>query len=101
MFGSDLDIRVLNGYSVGQINKRSKFYDKEKGLENYTPKVMLNFEQYELKRPEVFRMDCLKGRFRMKEMFDAIICDPPYGIRAMSRKINHKKKEEKVEGEKV
>lgn len=38
-------------------------------------------------------MDCLKGRFRMKGMFDAIICDPPYGIRAMSRKINQKRKE--------
>ena len=25
-FGSDLDIRVLNGYSVGRINKRSPFY---------------------------------------------------------------------------
>ena len=28
VFGSDLDIRVLNGYSVGQINKRSKYYSK-------------------------------------------------------------------------
>jgi tRNA G10 N-methylase Trm11 len=26
-------------------------------------------------------------------MFDAIICDPPYGIRAMSRKTDNKKKE--------
>jgi tRNA (guanine10-N2)-methyltransferase len=25
-FGSDLDIRVLNGYSVGRINKKSPFY---------------------------------------------------------------------------
>ena len=28
VFGSDLDIRVLKGYSVGQINKRSKYYSK-------------------------------------------------------------------------
>lgn len=26
VFGSDLDIRVLNGYSVGRINKKSSFY---------------------------------------------------------------------------
>jgi tRNA G10 N-methylase Trm11 len=26
-FGSDLDIRVLNGYSVGRINTKSPFYD--------------------------------------------------------------------------
>ena len=26
VFGSDLDIRVLNGYSVGRINKKSPFY---------------------------------------------------------------------------
>lgn len=29
-FGSDLDIRVLNGYSVGRINKKSSFYNEEK-----------------------------------------------------------------------
>lgn len=27
-FGSDLDIRVLNGYSVGRINKNSPFYSE-------------------------------------------------------------------------
>jgi tRNA (guanine10-N2)-methyltransferase len=27
-FGSDLDIRVLNGYSVGKINKKSTYYSK-------------------------------------------------------------------------
>lgn len=29
-FGSDLDIRVLNGYSVGRINKKSPYYNPEK-----------------------------------------------------------------------
>ena len=29
VFGSDLDIRVLNGYSVGRINKNSPFYKPE------------------------------------------------------------------------
>ena len=42
-FGSDLDTRVLNGYSVGRINKKSKFYAPEKKLEIFTPKIILNF----------------------------------------------------------
>jgi tRNA (guanine10-N2)-methyltransferase len=28
-FGSDLDIRVINGYSVGRINKKSPYYKAE------------------------------------------------------------------------
>ena len=31
-FGCDLDMRVLNGYAVGRINKKSPFYEKEKKL---------------------------------------------------------------------
>ena len=27
-FGCDLDMRVLNGYAVGRINKKSPFYEK-------------------------------------------------------------------------
>lgn len=44
-------------------------------------------------------MDCLKGNFRKEGMFDAIICDPPYGLRAMSRKINNKVKDTKKDSE--
>jgi tRNA G10 N-methylase Trm11 len=29
-FGSDLDIRVINGYAVGRINKKSPYYSAEK-----------------------------------------------------------------------
>lgn len=32
VFGCDLDMRVLNGYSVGRINKKSTFYSSEKKL---------------------------------------------------------------------
>jgi tRNA (guanine10-N2)-methyltransferase len=47
-FGSDLDIRVLNGYSVGKINKKSKYYSKDKQFELFTPKILLPFQQYGL-----------------------------------------------------
>lgn len=42
-FGSDLDIRVINGYSVGRINKKSPYYSEEKKFELFTPKINLNF----------------------------------------------------------
>jgi tRNA (guanine10-N2)-methyltransferase len=42
-FGCDLDMRVINGYSVGRINKKSPYYNPEKKLEVYTPKINLSF----------------------------------------------------------
>lgn len=62
-FGSDLDMRVLNGYAVGRINKKSPYYAPEKQLELYTPKIYLNFDQYNLPHPSIFRMDCTKPSF--------------------------------------
>jgi len=32
VFGCDLDMRVLNGYSVGRINKKSPYYSADKKL---------------------------------------------------------------------
>jgi tRNA (guanine10-N2)-methyltransferase len=89
-FGSDLDIRVINGYAVGRINKRSPYYNADKKYELFTPKINLNFEQYELNIPNIIRIDSTRLTFREGEFFDAIITDPPYGIRAMSRTMTKK-----------
>ena len=40
-------------------------------------------------------MDCTKCTFAAHTQFDAIISDPPYGLRAMSRSM--KKKDNKVD----
>lgn len=90
VFGCDLDMRVLNGYSVGRINKRSTYYSAEKKLETLTPKIYLNFDQYNLPLPNIIRMDCTKSAFAPHLKFDAIITDPPYGLRAMSRSMKKK-----------
>ncbi len=90
VFGCDLDMRVLNGYSVGRINKRSNYYSVDKQVETYTPKIYLNFEQYDLPRPNIIGMDCTKCAFAPHTQFDAIITDPPYGLRAMSRSMKKK-----------
>jgi tRNA G10 N-methylase Trm11 len=36
------------------------------------------------------RMDCTKNIFAPHTKFDAIITDPPYGLRAMSRSVMKK-----------
>ena len=67
--GTDIDIRVLRG----------------KGGAN----VFANFAQYGLPRPELIRSDnALYDRhFRHSQpIYDAIVTDPPYGIRAGARR---------------
>ncbi len=46
VFGCDLDMRVLCGYSVGRINKLSPYYSPDKKFETFTPKINLSFHQY-------------------------------------------------------
>lgn len=69
-FGTDIDIRILRGKSDNS-------------------NVTSNFRQYNLVRPDLVRSDnsIYHRHYRChKPMFDAIICDPPYGIRAGARK---------------
>lgn len=73
-FGTDIDIRVLRGRGVNE-------------------NVLSNFKQYNLLRPDLVRSDnaIYHRHFRTHApMFDAIVCDPPYGIRAGARKSGSK-----------
>jgi tRNA (guanine10-N2)-methyltransferase len=73
--GADIDIRVIKGRS-----------EKEN--------IWSNFEQFNLRRPEILRTDnsIYHRHFRPhKPLYDAIICDPPYGIRAGARKTGSRK----------
>eukprot|EP00980_Cylindrotheca_fusiformis_P031332 scaffold26184_cov132-Cylindrotheca_fusiformis.AAC.6 len=68
--GSDIDIRVLKGRSQDE-------------------NIWKNFDQFNLNRPEIVRTDnsIYHRHFRShRPLYDAIICDPPYGIRAGARK---------------
>ena len=76
-YGSDIDIRVLKGYGVGYTKKKKK---KDEKLDIFT-----NFAEYGLKKPNILRCDINNPVFRFNEVFDAIICDPPYGHRAFTR----------------
>ena len=68
--GTDIDIRVLRGKGANQT-------------------VFSNFQQYGLPRPELIRSDnALYHRHYRTDhpLYDAIVTDPPYGIRAGARR---------------
>ncbi|XP_051146506.1 uncharacterized protein LOC127262048 [Andrographis paniculata] len=74
--GADIDIRVVRDGRSPDCN------------------VWSNFKQYGLPMPiSLLRADNNLPPWRtgLKEMFDAIICDPPYGVRAGGRKSGGRK----------
>ena len=93
-FGCDLDVRVLKGYSVGYIRD-----DNDKTLFKHEGNIFSNFDDYNLIRPQIIRQDINHYSFRKNNfLFDSIICDPPYGWRACSKKtgLSNFKKEKRV-----
>lgn len=73
-FGTDIDIRVLRGKG-----------DDEN--------IWANFKQYDLPRPDLVRSDNAIYQRHYKAstpIYDAIVTDPPYGIRAGARKSGSK-----------
>ena len=80
VFGCDLDVRVLKGYAVGYVRKDNKMVSNEAD-------IFTNFDDYGLPRPQIIRQDINHPSFKKKNnTFDAIVCDPPYGYRACSKK---------------
>ncbi len=79
-FGCDIDMRVIKGYGIGY-TKPEKSNEKVKRGSN----VFTNFNHYNLNTPTILRADINMPFFRKGEIFDSIVCDPPYGQRAFSR----------------
>jgi tRNA (guanine10-N2)-methyltransferase len=77
--GMDIDIRVLRGSS------------------DETRSVASNFRQFHLPLPELIRADNhlydRHWRNTSANLYDAIVCDPPYGIRAGARKSGSKRRQ--------
>lgn len=84
-FGSDIDIRVLNGnmYAGG-----SRGSSDPGGADKRS--IWDNFRQYGLETPELLRIDnhMFDTHYGapFQGFFDAIVTDPPYGIRAGAKK---------------
>ncbi|KAL3128217.1 RNA methylase [Cryptosporidium hominis] len=84
-FGSDLDLRVINGWFCSYVNPHMI---KDKSIqEDHSKSIYSNFDYYKLERPGIIRMDISQSSIR-SSWIDAIVCDPPYGIRATSRTTN-------------
>ena len=87
-YGTDIDIRVLLGTGVGVTGAGviQNSGDMVNGKERVN--VVTNFKQYGLPLPELVRADNSMSPFVKKccGFFDAVVCDPPYGIRAGARK---------------
>lgn len=49
---------------------------------NYRVDSLLNFRLYDLQLPEILCLNSMEKIIKYRNIFDAIICDPPYGIRA-------------------
>lgn len=76
-------MRVLKGYAVGGKSK-----NKIPGIEKIDKfNIYTNFLHYGMKIPDFAAVDIaslpldLSGK---RPIFDAIVCDPPYGVRARS-----------------
>ncbi|MEW5314331.1 MAG: hypothetical protein WDW38_005839 [Sanguina aurantia] len=77
VMGSDIDIRVIK---VGKVSKDGQPLN-----------IYSNFRQYGFKAPAALvRMDLHSNPLRpgLGEVFDSVVCDPPYGVRAGGRKSN-------------
>eukprot|EP00891_Asterochloris_glomerata_P003993 jgi/Astpho2/3993/e_gw1.00063.101.1_t len=73
--GADIDIRIV----------------REGELKSGQPvNIWSNFDAYKLQPPAgILRADAHRPPFRhdLEEVLDAVICDPPYGVRAGGRKV--------------
>ena len=90
--GCDLDMRVLKGYAVGGKTKNKGIPGLDK-IDKFN--IFTNFKHYGIPLPEVMAMDISAVQFNLQQteeglgvrpIFDAIVCDPPYGVRARSQK---------------
>ncbi|GFE55590.1 hypothetical protein BaOVIS_029940 [Babesia ovis] len=85
-FGSDIDMRVLRGWSMAHHNRNLPPSDMAKDAYS-------NFRFYGLAVPDLIRFDNRYTAWRRvkehadkgREWIDAIIADPPYGIRSSAK----------------
>lgn len=94
--GMDIDVRVLKGamYAGSTRHQTDEGHDVGGGSEGPGPgpkrDIFENFRSYNLELPELLRMDIhLLDRHvtqTLASVFDVIVTDPPYGIRAGGRK---------------
>lgn len=90
VFGSDIDYKLLFGLSrPTRPNVQKRDADED---------VLANLNQYSMSSlfGDIILADASRPVFRPSFKFDAIICDPPYGIRESIERIGTEKKDWKI-----
>ena len=84
VFGSDLDIRVIKGYGVGRKTKNAI-----EGLDQIEKfDITTNFKFFGIPTPDFWIQDIHSSMLQtQRAVFDSIVCDPPYGVRARTHKV--------------
>ena len=84
VIGGDIDARVLRGKEASaNMPAHCRFAKSQATVQC---EVRSSFVQYGLASPELVLCDGVSRGWRRPSLFDAIICDPPYGVRAGARK---------------
>ena len=81
VFGSDIDYKLLHGLSrPSRANVKAREADES---------LLGNLRQYDLTSAfgDLVLADASRPIFRSSFKFDAVICDPPYGIREASERV--------------
>ena len=84
-------MRVLKGYAVGAKTKNKGIEGLDK-IDKFN--IFTNFKHYKMPLPDFMAMDISALTFNLAQnngisvrpIFDSIVCDPPYGVRARSQK---------------
>ena len=83
--GSDIDVRVLKGECVAYVKNHIP------GESETRKDIFQNFDYYKMSRPEIVANDNNNPSWRTgSRLFDVILTDPPYGVRAGAKKIGMK-----------
>ncbi|KAI0066133.1 RNA methylase [Artomyces pyxidatus] len=92
VFGSDIDGRQMRGKG-GISNISDKLLDSVLTDAEQRPGIMRAAAQYGVEQRviDLCTFDVTQNPWRCGEMFDAIITDPPYGVRAGAKRLGRKK----------
>ena len=88
--GADLDWKILHGLTPGGRAPKADTDEVKQPPTTTRLRVEDNFRYYGLPRPELLCADQSRVVWDREEVFDAIVTDPPYGVRAGARKSGRK-----------
>ena len=90
VIGADIDWKILHGLTPGGRARKADAEEVKEAPPASQLRVEDNFRHYGLPLPELLCADQSRVVWEREEVFDAIVTDPPYGVRAGARKSGRK-----------